>query len=82
MTELENARLVRLLCKFGFINERPEYGVHVVFFSVPDVYFTVGSLASPAGRRRAIGTSSSCSGTMSSIRLMNKAIRLLTYPTS
>ncbi|KAI0632890.1 hypothetical protein C8Q77DRAFT_853614 [Trametes polyzona] len=24
MTELENARLVRLLCKFGFINERPE----------------------------------------------------------
>ena len=23
--ELENARLVRLLCKFGFINERPEY---------------------------------------------------------
>jgi hypothetical protein len=25
MGELENARLVRLLCKFGFINERPEY---------------------------------------------------------
>ncbi|KAI0946119.1 hypothetical protein AcV7_010175 [Taiwanofungus camphoratus] len=25
MTELENARLVRLLCKFGFINERPEF---------------------------------------------------------
>jgi hypothetical protein len=24
-SELENARLVRLLCKFGFINERPEY---------------------------------------------------------
>jgi len=24
MRELENARLVRLLCKFGFINERPE----------------------------------------------------------
>jgi len=23
--ELENGRLVRLLCKFGFINERPEY---------------------------------------------------------
>ena len=23
-SELENARLVRLLCKFGFINERPE----------------------------------------------------------
>lgn len=25
MSELENARFVRLLCKFGFINERPEY---------------------------------------------------------
>lgn len=24
LSELENARLVRLLCKFGFINERPE----------------------------------------------------------
>jgi PAB-dependent poly(A)-specific ribonuclease subunit 3 len=25
LKELENARLVRLLCKFGFINERPEW---------------------------------------------------------
>lgn len=25
MSELENARLVRLMCKLGFINERPEY---------------------------------------------------------
>ncbi|OSD03655.1 hypothetical protein PYCCODRAFT_1434044 [Trametes coccinea BRFM310] len=25
MSELENGRLVRLLCKFGFINERPEH---------------------------------------------------------
>jgi PAB-dependent poly(A)-specific ribonuclease subunit 3 len=25
LSELENARLVRLLAKFGFINERPEY---------------------------------------------------------
>ncbi|KAF7300252.1 PAN2-PAN3 deadenylation complex subunit PAN3 [Mycena kentingensis (nom. inval.)] len=25
ITELENARLVRLLCKLGFINERPEF---------------------------------------------------------
>ena len=24
MGELENARLVRLMCKLGFINERPE----------------------------------------------------------
>ena len=29
MSELENGRLVRLLCKFGFINERPE---SVIFF--------------------------------------------------
>ena len=25
MNELENGRLVRLLCKFGFIDERPEF---------------------------------------------------------
>lgn len=25
VSELENGRLVRLLCKFGFINERPEW---------------------------------------------------------
>ena len=31
MGELENARLVRLLCKFGFINERPE--CVLLFFS-------------------------------------------------
>jgi len=24
LSELENSRLVRLLCKLGFINERPE----------------------------------------------------------
>lgn len=29
MRELENGRLVRLLTKFGFINERPEYGTLV-----------------------------------------------------
>jgi len=28
MRELENGRLVRLLCKFGFINERPVYVYH------------------------------------------------------
>jgi hypothetical protein len=31
MSELENGRLVRLLVKFGFINERPE----CVCFIVP-----------------------------------------------
>ena len=35
MSELENARLVRLLCKFGFINERPEYAS---LDSIHDVY--------------------------------------------
>src|SRR6266540_3463947 len=30
--ELENGRLVRLLCKFGFINERPEYVLLYIFF--------------------------------------------------
>lgn len=28
-SELENARLFRLLCKFGFINERPEYALFI-----------------------------------------------------
>ena len=28
MSELENGRLVRLLTKMGFINERPEYVPH------------------------------------------------------
>lgn len=28
MSELENARLVRLMTKLGFINERPEYVLH------------------------------------------------------
>ena len=28
MSELENGRLVRLLTKMGFINERPECGLH------------------------------------------------------
>lgn len=34
MGELENARLVRLLCKFGFINERPEYVPALIFILV------------------------------------------------
>jgi hypothetical protein len=33
MGELENARLFRLMCKFGFINERPEC-VFFVLFSI------------------------------------------------
>jgi PAB-dependent poly(A)-specific ribonuclease subunit 3 len=34
MSELENARLVRLLTKFGFINERPEYAYYYITLPV------------------------------------------------
>ncbi|KAH9244170.1 hypothetical protein BASA81_018452 [Batrachochytrium salamandrivorans] len=36
--ELENARLVRLLCKLGFINERPEYDLDLTWAETGDVY--------------------------------------------
>lgn len=36
--ELENGRLVRLLCKFGFINERPEFDHDVAWSEVGDRY--------------------------------------------
>jgi PAB-dependent poly(A)-specific ribonuclease subunit 3 len=38
MSELENARLVRLLCKFGFINERPEFGRSLRWSETGDRY--------------------------------------------
>ncbi|TFK87873.1 hypothetical protein K466DRAFT_490113 [Polyporus arcularius HHB13444] len=38
MTELENARLVRLLCKFGFINERPEHNHETRWSETGDRY--------------------------------------------
>ena len=34
MSELENARHVRLLTKFGFINERPEYAYYYITLPV------------------------------------------------
>lgn len=37
--ELENGRLVRLLCKFGFINERPEYDHDPRWSETGDRYF-------------------------------------------
>lgn len=37
--ELENGRLVRLLCKFGFINERPEYDHDSRWSETGDRYF-------------------------------------------
>ena len=39
MSELENGRLVRLLTKMGFINERPEYAFHL-HHSVPMAILT------------------------------------------
>uniref|UniRef100_A0A0W0EVT8 PAN2-PAN3 deadenylation complex subunit PAN3 n=1 Tax=Moniliophthora roreri TaxID=221103 RepID=A0A0W0EVT8_MONRR len=38
MSELENARLVRLLCKFGFINERPEFALDPRWSETGDRY--------------------------------------------
>jgi len=38
MGELENARLVRLLCKFGFINERPEFDLDPRWSETGDRY--------------------------------------------
>lgn len=73
MGELENARLVRLLCKFGFINERPEY----VFCLLPlhNLTFPVDSRASHDGPRQATGTLSSFSATTSFTRSMKTGIR-------
>jgi len=71
--ELENARLVRLLCKFGFINERPECvsfcpSLFTLFLPLahPLCSSASDSTTTRAGPRRAIATSSSCSATTSS----------------
>ncbi len=76
MTELENARLVRLLCKFGFINERPEYGPPYDCYLRIVLTSEQGTTTRLAGLRLATGTSSSSSGTMSSTRSTRWAARL------
>lgn len=38
MSELENGRLFRLLCKFGFINERPEFALDPKWSETGDRY--------------------------------------------
>ena len=38
MSELENGRLVRLLCKFGFIDERPEFARDLRWSETGDRY--------------------------------------------
>ena len=39
MRELENGRLIRLLCKFGFINERPEFELDPRWSETGDRYY-------------------------------------------
>lgn len=59
MTELENARLVRLLCKFGFINERPECVIspHMPLLIPLTLNPTVGTTTRRGGQKPATGTS-------------------------
>ena len=74
MGELENARLFRLMCKFGFINERPEC-VASFFIREQCSRPTVKDLpAMHAGQKRAIGTLSSSSAIMCFIRSTSTAI--------
>lgn len=71
MSELENARLVRLLTKFGFINERPEYVHCCLRLSLRLTLSVAGLRAIRAGVKRVIGTSLSSSAIMSSIKSMS-----------
>lgn len=70
MSELENARLVRLLAKFGFINERPECVSIppniIVLYS--DFRIRAGSRETHDGARLGTDTSLSFSVTMSFTR--------------
>lgn len=65
-SELENARLFRLLCKFGFINERPECVV-LTYPPLPPCHLPgfsdepVGLLVIPDGARLVTGILSSSS---------------------
>ena len=73
MSELENGRLVRLLTKMGFINERPEYVPRnhpPASFTHPNhpSIFVLGSEGHIVGRKPATDTSLSSSETTSSTR--------------
>ena len=83
MSELENARLVRLMAKFGFINERPEYVSYCfrILLTV-DAMFLSGLHATPAGLKQATGISSSFSETTFSTRSTNAESLSSTCPTS
>ena len=69
MSELENARLVRLLCKFGFINERPEYGYPICCSFHASLYiFCADFLVSRGGPKPGTDISSNYSVISSSIK--------------
>ena len=72
MSELENARLVRLLAKFGFINERPEcVSKPANIISLIQTLNPAGSRETHDGVRLGIDTSSSFSAIMYFIRSMS-----------
>lgn len=77
MSELENGRLVRLLTKMGFINERPEYVSSNTSFTHPNhaPIFVIGSEGHIVGRKPATDTSSNSSETTSSIRWTKTSTR-------
>ena len=66
MRELENGRLVRLLCKLNAVNERPEC---VACRRMADA----GLTATRSGPRRATATLSSFSATLCSTRSTSRA---------
>jgi hypothetical protein len=82
MSELENARLVRLLAKFGFINERPE----CVLVAIQRLSFYLGikpagSRGTHDGARLGTDTSLSFSATMSFTRLTSVGDRSSAFRT-
>jgi hypothetical protein len=80
MSELENGRLVRLLTKMGFINERPEYVLHnrlLAFYPIPTkpASLVLGSDGHIVGQKRVIDTSSNSSETTSSTKWTRTSTR-------
>lgn len=74
MRELENGRLVRLLTKFGFINERPECvlaGLILTPFKVDIVLLVTDSITILAGQKRGTATLSNFSVTTFSTKWTN-----------
>lgn len=78
-SELENGRLVRLLCKFGFINERPEYNAFQLLVKGADLF--LGSIEILGGQKRVTDTLSSFSVITSSTKSMRTETLSLTYLT-